>query len=258
MLRIPAIQSPDYVPGVSGWIIRQDGSAEFNNGTFRGSIEVGPITGQHFIVNNPATGDVIDIYNSANQLIFSIDANGVVRSIDPSTGLYVQISQATLSFNSQTAPLAVASRVQQGYLGSDPLLSLTSGKAAGGTPVEIDLFSSSVGAGQAVATINQYGISGSIVQNDNGSGQGSGNLIHPGSYSGTTDANGQLIVNHHCNFTPAGAVIVGNTMGGGRFANLTSGVNNLTTTQMQTNWTNAGNGTPYANLLITFYAILWQ
>lgn len=34
------IKSPDYVAGVSGWIIRKDGSAEFNDATFRGTIIV--------------------------------------------------------------------------------------------------------------------------------------------------------------------------------------------------------------------------
>jgi hypothetical protein len=37
----PAIQSPDYVPGVSGWAIKVDGSVEFNNGAFRGELHVG-------------------------------------------------------------------------------------------------------------------------------------------------------------------------------------------------------------------------
>lgn len=32
------IKSPNYVPGTSGWSINQDGSVEFNNGTFRGTI----------------------------------------------------------------------------------------------------------------------------------------------------------------------------------------------------------------------------
>lgn len=35
-----AIQSPDYAPGVAGWTINRDGSAEFNNGVFRGDLEV--------------------------------------------------------------------------------------------------------------------------------------------------------------------------------------------------------------------------
>ena len=39
-LRRPAIRSPDYQVGVSGWTINQDGSAEFNNATFRGTVQV--------------------------------------------------------------------------------------------------------------------------------------------------------------------------------------------------------------------------
>lgn len=35
-----AIQSPNYVPGVSGWTINQDGSAEFNSVTVRGQLFV--------------------------------------------------------------------------------------------------------------------------------------------------------------------------------------------------------------------------
>lgn len=41
VLRRPAIQSPDFVTGVSGWIVKIDGSAEFNNVSVRGSLGVG-------------------------------------------------------------------------------------------------------------------------------------------------------------------------------------------------------------------------
>lgn len=40
------IQSPNYVPGVSGWTINKDGSAEFNNLTVRGQF-----LGTNFIIN---------------------------------------------------------------------------------------------------------------------------------------------------------------------------------------------------------------
>lgn len=45
-LRIPAIQSPNYSPGVSGWIVRITGDAEFNNLTIRGQFN-----GTDFIMN---------------------------------------------------------------------------------------------------------------------------------------------------------------------------------------------------------------
>jgi hypothetical protein len=63
VLRIPAIQSPNYVPGVSGWIIKIDGSAEFNNLTIRGTF-----SGTDFIINTagiffyngtPANGNLV-------------------------------------------------------------------------------------------------------------------------------------------------------------------------------------------------------
>jgi hypothetical protein len=36
-----AIQSPDFVAGVSGWSINKDGTAEFNNATIRGELIAG-------------------------------------------------------------------------------------------------------------------------------------------------------------------------------------------------------------------------
>ena len=36
-----AIQSPNYVTGVSGWTINQDGTVEFASGTFRGDLSIG-------------------------------------------------------------------------------------------------------------------------------------------------------------------------------------------------------------------------
>lgn len=69
-LRIPAIQSPNYVPGVSGWIIKIDGSAEFNNLTIRGEFR-----GTNFIINSagiflysgaPAAGNLIGSWANAS------------------------------------------------------------------------------------------------------------------------------------------------------------------------------------------------
>lgn len=37
-----AIQSPNYVAGVSGWTINKSGTAEFNSATLRGLLEIGP------------------------------------------------------------------------------------------------------------------------------------------------------------------------------------------------------------------------
>lgn len=62
-LRIPAIQSPGFQSGSAGWIIRIDGSAEFNNLTIRGTFN-----GNNFVLNSsglfiyngtPATGNLV-------------------------------------------------------------------------------------------------------------------------------------------------------------------------------------------------------
>src|SRR5581483_7878803 len=59
----PAIQSPNYVPGSTGWAIKRDGSAELYNLTLRGTF-----MGQDFIVNDagifvysgtPAAGNLV-------------------------------------------------------------------------------------------------------------------------------------------------------------------------------------------------------
>jgi hypothetical protein len=39
---LPALKSPNFVAGVSGWSINRDGSAEFNNVTVRGEVDIGP------------------------------------------------------------------------------------------------------------------------------------------------------------------------------------------------------------------------
>jgi hypothetical protein len=56
-LRIPAIQSPGYSPGAAGWIIKIDGSAEFNNVLIRG----GTVTQGTILVYNgaPAAGNLV-------------------------------------------------------------------------------------------------------------------------------------------------------------------------------------------------------
>lgn len=45
-LILPSLHSPQYIPGVAGWTINRDGSAEFNNALFRGQVFVGPTNSQ--------------------------------------------------------------------------------------------------------------------------------------------------------------------------------------------------------------------
>lgn len=68
------VRSPDYVAGVSGWILRRDGYAEFNEIVVRGSGSFGPAGGPRIELSD--TG-VLTIYNSSNQLVAQLDATGL-------------------------------------------------------------------------------------------------------------------------------------------------------------------------------------
>lgn len=94
-LRIPAIQSPNYNPGIAGWIIKISGDAEFNNLTIRGQF-----LGADFIINSagiflysgtPANGNLVGSWTSAS----GTDAFGNAYQ----TGLSLYSSQGTINFN---------------------------------------------------------------------------------------------------------------------------------------------------------------
>lgn len=48
----PAIQSPNYVPGLAGWSINVDGTAEFLDLNIRGQFSTGPAGSQHVAIND--------------------------------------------------------------------------------------------------------------------------------------------------------------------------------------------------------------
>lgn len=202
VLRIPAIQSPDYVPGQTGWIIRQDGSAEFNAGTFRGSIEVGSLTGQHFWVNNPSTGDVIDVYNSANKLVFSIDATGRVVSTSSVSTAEVVIAGANLLFE-DSAQNPIQPPFANGTLAAGATsMNLTAGQPANYTGSGQGAFitlSTGTTTGSEQIAAEQRGIQGTLVMTDTSNVN---QLVHAAMISCTTNASGDGTSNHGCSFTP--------------------------------------------------------
>lgn len=252
------IQSQNYVAGVSGWRISKNGNAEFNNGTFRGSIEVGSLTGQHFIVNNSVTGDVIDIYDTLNRLVFSIDSNGAVHSYQPAVtpGTQLQIGGA----------LVVLNNVGGTAWPTGPNIGFSSGSASVGS-LQLDAGVPSGALAQAQLSLNgntvvnntsigatQFGVSGNVVQTDTGGGLGGGNLRHAGVYSGTTDAGGHLVFAHGCGFTPSGALITGAAPSVGVFPNLTFGTDGFTSTLANISFIIANTNVFYANSAVTFNA----
>lgn len=64
-----AIQSANYVPGVSGWAIFQNGDSEFNDGTFRGDLLVGDAAdGFIHITNDPTFGPIIEFIDTGGEV----------------------------------------------------------------------------------------------------------------------------------------------------------------------------------------------
>ena len=104
-LAIAQIQSPDYVPGTTGWCVFQNGDAEFNAGTFRGYI----ISGSLFIYNGtPALG------NPPVAWITSASTDPEGNSVQP--GIF--LAELTGSGNAR------GGLMWNSIVGSEPLLAL--------------------------------------------------------------------------------------------------------------------------------------
>jgi hypothetical protein len=210
----PAMKSPNYVAGVSGWSINKDGTVEFNNGTFRGSISVGSPTGQHFVVNNSATGDVVDVYDSSNRLVMFIDATGTVNTVlQPAVDSLEMQGNALTFYNQSTPPSSRASVVGQSKsTGSHLIIDSGRGSASNDAVLWLlDALSSSDGKSyiraQQKATNTQGPITGSVVQTD--TDNSSRNGLHVATYSITTDAGGTSVFNHGAAFTPTEGFLAG-------------------------------------------------
>lgn len=57
----PALKSPNYVPGVSGWMISRDGDVEFGDGTYRGNILVQNAFGSYVSIAPTASSAEINL-----------------------------------------------------------------------------------------------------------------------------------------------------------------------------------------------------
>lgn len=70
----PALKSPNYVAGTSGWKIDRDGDAEFNEINVRGSAVFGNPTGERIELTD--TGD-LEIYTAGGALLATINEEGI-------------------------------------------------------------------------------------------------------------------------------------------------------------------------------------
>lgn len=87
-----AIQSPNYVTGVSGWTVNQDGSVEFNDGVFRGSLIAG---GGNVLISSSG----IRVVDTGGTVEYLMNRTGgfVARNV-PDNGAISQLVSAQLTF----------------------------------------------------------------------------------------------------------------------------------------------------------------
>ena len=98
----PAIKSPNYVAGSSGWTINRDGSAEFNNltlrGTFNGTDYVINSSGAFFYSGTPAAGNLItSITRATGTDAFGNAYLAGVTTYDNANHLYINLNSAIIS-----------------------------------------------------------------------------------------------------------------------------------------------------------------
>ena len=90
-LIVTSVQSPNFVHGSSGWQIKKDGSAEFNNGTFRGTVTAATII-----------GSLVESASSGRRT--TLDSNGDIKVYNASGAvlLWFQNSTDALFFYTDT------------------------------------------------------------------------------------------------------------------------------------------------------------
>lgn len=117
-LAIAQIQSPDFVTGVSGWCIFQNGNAEFNSGTFRGFI----VGGSLFIyTGTPGLGTLVASITSLTADPFgNVTKPGGLTVYSGAAHLQVHVN-STVSEPAIDMVTGVASEAENGMLYSAPV-----------------------------------------------------------------------------------------------------------------------------------------
>jgi hypothetical protein len=153
-LRIPAIQSPDFQAGSAGWIIRIDGSAEFNNVIIRGGVIVSgtslyyngtPAAGNLFMSISAAAGTDsfgnayvkgLGLYGASGQLVAK-DTSGNVTTLSGNVGgggLLAALPGLALQLAANTGDPATIGALDDGTHTNLSLLLTSPSNAVGGVP----------------------------------------------------------------------------------------------------------------------------
>jgi hypothetical protein len=152
VLRIPAIQSPNFVNGVSGWIIRQDGSAQFN------SIVIPPGTGGNTIFTQAtaptafATGDLWVDTAVGNSIFVWNGSTWVAYQFGTSAIASGAITAALIAANTITAAQIAANTITAGQIAAN---TITASQIAANTITASQIAAATITATQiAAATID--------------------------------------------------------------------------------------------------------
>lgn len=200
VLRIPAIQSPNYVHNVSGWAIFKDGSAEFNSIT----IPTGSGGSTIFVQGTtPTANHVNDLWvdtANANQILTWNGSAWVANQLGTAAIASGAITASLIAANTITAAQLAAGIIYAGIVngttitGATIVADGTNGEvlAYTGTPALGNLLASISGAGGTDAQGNTfkqgiylYGSNGSFAGLFN-SGQAGIDLVPPGALAHLT------------------------------------------------------------------------
>lgn len=221
------------------------------------TVPTGATTGERVIIANQSNGDAIDIYNSANKLVFSIDSTGRLVAVSSISNAEAVINGGTLFFEDSAQNPNFPQLVNGSTTPDNCTLNLFGGRpqhyAGVGQGAFVALSTGDTPASEWINT-EQRGIQGAMVQTDISTN--ANQLVLAASFSGTTDVNGHILVTHNFSVTPSVVVVTGTTPGG-TFANLTYGVNAKTATQVDVSWKVANTGAAFANSFITFDAVMF-
>ena len=256
----PAIKSPNFVTGVSGWSINRDGTAEFSQLTARGGlivtggneIDIIDAGGNTVIRISPTLG--VSIFDALGNLLIRMDSagfqvfdpTGLRRAILAQSGAFSQITLDTNHANRLAGAILAASTPTAG--GSMQLTSPDVGKGfwninavapdAAHVATFIPLLQVVTGflTGAGILTPVNIDLCGDnavpaqVVARDylTGTGNGNGNnptvgesiVHHQGTFDVTTAGDAKVTITHGAGFTPTGVIVINN-----RLDNFPPGVN---------------------------------
>lgn len=175
-LVIRALQSPDFAAGAQGWQVRRDGSVEFNNGTFRGTVSGGVFAGTDFEINpsglffysgpaGPGTllltiagADGTDAYGTAYDAGVWLHGSGgsAVALFTGSGTPAIAVIPAGIAHATVT-PELFGFALSPGAAAEVMVAALTSGKESGNDDAALQLFSQSADATVPARAVLEFG-----------------------------------------------------------------------------------------------------